>query len=369
MPSRQRTGAGQPAPSPFILDSWYVCAQPDEITRTPLARTICGERIMFYRREDGTPVAMEDRCCHRRMPLSKAYIVGDRVQCFYHGLEFEPDGTCVHVPGQSTVPRGAGVRTYPVTEQYNWVWIWMGDPALADGTPVVPYPWKDMAGWGDKGTYFHVRCNHQLIVDNLLDLTHLGYVHRSTIGNDAVAENADTRVFDDGDKVTVARWIVGHPPPPTYQKVGGWTEQDKVDRWQIIEFRPPGFVRLFTGAGKGAAGGAEFGFHELDTPTPEGGVGMRNLNAITPETETSCHYFWSQAQDIQPDSAEFTDMFYNQIRKAFEQDWEVFELQQENWDDGPVFATKSDLGLIAARKLVDRIKAGKAPAAPAQAAE
>jgi len=357
------------ADSPFIMDSWYVCAQPEEIGRTPFARTICGQPLVFWRKEDGGIVAMEDRCCHRRMPLSKAFVKGDRLQCYYHGLEFEPDGTCVHVPGQSTVPRGAGVRTYPVVERYNWIWIWMGDPALADESTMVPYPWKDMEGWGDKGTYFHVRCEYRLIVDNLLDLTHLGFVHRTTIGNDAVAEAADNRVFQDEDRVTVARWIVGHPPPPAYQKVGGWGPDDKVDRWQIIEFRPPGFVRLFTGAGFDAAEGKDFGFRELEHPTPKGGVGMRNLNAITPETETTTHYFWSQAQDIQPESAEFTDMFYNQIRTAFQQDWEVFEMQQANWDDRPVWSTQSDLGPIAARKLIDRVLARQRSTTEAQAAE
>ena len=100
------------------------------------------------------------------MPLNKAVCVGDRLRCHYHGLEFEPDGTCVHVPGQSMVPPGAAVKAYPVVERYNWMWIWMGDPAIADEDKITPYPWRESEDWGDKGTYFHVQCNSQLIIDN-----------------------------------------------------------------------------------------------------------------------------------------------------------------------------------------------------------
>jgi vanillate O-demethylase monooxygenase subunit len=337
----------------FLKNVWYVCAQPEEVNRTPLARTICNERIVFWRTEAGTPVAFEDRCCHRRMPLSKAVCVGDRLRCYYHGLEFEPDGRCSNVPGQSTVPPGSAVRAYPVTERYKWMWIWMGDPALADEDKITPYPWRESEAWGDKGTYFHVLCGSQLIVDNLLDLSHLAFVHQSTLGNAAVAENADSRVFRDDNSVTVARWTVGQNPPPTYQKAGGFAPDQKVDRWQIIEYRPPGFVRLFTGAAPGAAQGKEFGWRELDHETPEGGIGLRNLNAVTPETETTCHYFWSQCQDVQPRSAEFTDALYGATHTAFHQDWEVFELQQANWDYEPVVDINVDAGPIAARQLID----------------
>jgi vanillate O-demethylase monooxygenase subunit len=341
----------------IVKNSWYVAAEPHEITRQPFARTICDEPIVFWRREDGRVVAFEDRCCHRRMPLSKGTLTGDALRCHYHGLQFDADGKCLRVPGQSTVPPGAGVRTYPIVERYNWVWIWMGDAALADPAKIVPYPWKTSEDWGDKGTYMHVKANYRLIIDNLLDLTHLAYVHGSTIGNEAVAEAAKIRTFRKEDSVTVARWTVGKAPPPTYQRAMGWGPDQIVDRWQIIEWRPPGFVRLLTGAAPGAAEGKEFGFIDLDHPTPKGGFALRNLNAITPETETTTHYFWSQAHDLKPITPEKTDMIYRQIVTAFHQDWEVFELQQSNWDDRPVIDTIQDAGAIAARQIIDRLAA------------
>ena len=355
----------------FLKNCWYVAAEPQEIGREPLGRTICNENIVFWRTENGDAIAFEDRCCHRRLPLRKGTLVGDRLRCHYHGIEFDPAGKCTYVPGQTTIPPGAEVRTYPVVQKYNWIWIWMGDPALADESQVVPYPWKTADDWGDKGTYFRLDCNYKLVVDNLLDLSHLAFVHASTIGNAAVAEAASIRTLRDDDSVTMARWTVGNAPPPTYQKMCGWTDDDIVDRWQIIEFRMPGAVRLFTGAAPGAAQGKDFGFTDLERDVPEGGFGFHNLNFVTPETDTTTHYFWSNSYQVvgKPITEELTEMQYNQIHQAFHQDWEVFNIQQENWDDRPVINTNQDTALIAARQLIDRKIGDEQGGATAEAAE
>jgi vanillate O-demethylase monooxygenase subunit len=338
---------------------WYVAAEPQEICRVPMWRTICDQRIVFWRTEDGAPIAFEDRCCHRRMPLSKGTVIGDTLRCHYHGLEFDVTGACTHVPGQSTIPPEAGVRTYPVVERYNWVWIWIGDPALADESKIVPYPWKDSEDWGDKGTHFHVNCDYRLIVDNLLDLSHVGFVHLSTIGNVAVAEDAKIRTFRDEESVTVVRWMVGITPSPNLQKVRGWAPDMAVDRRQIVEWRPPGFIRLSVGTGPGAAGGEEFGFTEFDHPTPLGSFGQRILNDVTPETETTCHYFWSHAYDAKPITDETTGALFRQLLAPFRQDWQVVDMQQRNWDDRPVIDTIQDAGGIATCQIIARIAAAQ----------
>jgi vanillate O-demethylase monooxygenase subunit len=341
----------------ILKNYWYVAAELHEIGRLPFARTICNEPIVFWRKEDGTPVAFEDRCCHRRMPLSKGTLVGDTLRCHYHGLQFDAVGRCIRVPGQSTIPPGAAVKAYPVVERYNWLWIWIGDPALADPDKIVPYPWRTSPEWGDKGTYMHVNADYRLIVDNLLDLSHLSFVHLSTVGTSAVAEMAKIRTFRAADSVTVARWMVGTTPAPTYRVLMGWPADMIIDRWQIIEWRPPGFVRLNNGGGPGAAEGREFGFVDFDRPTPPGGFGQRVLNALTPETETTTHYFWSYATDAKPITPERTDAAFRELATAFHQDWEVFELQQANVDDRPVIDTIQDAGSIAARQIIERIVA------------
>ena len=260
----------------FLRNFWYVAAAADEIGRTPFGRMILGEPVVLFRTEDGHPVAFEDRCPHRHLPLSMGKLVGDTLQCHYHGLRFGADGRCVRIPGQDHIPKAAKAKTYPVAERYHWIWIWMGDPALADPAAIPDFHWLDDPEWGAKSSYLDVDANWQLIVDNLLDLTHLAFVHETTIGNAAIAEHAQVKVDRAPNNVVVTRWVIDQDPPPTYKKVGGFT--GNVDRWQIIDFAPPAFLRLDVGAtptGTGAPQGKRVG-----------GISMRNLNAITPETET-----------------------------------------------------------------------------------
>jgi phenylpropionate dioxygenase-like ring-hydroxylating dioxygenase large terminal subunit len=159
----------------FLRNYWYVAASDDEVGRKPLRRILLGEPVVLFRTEDGTPVAFEDRCAHRHLPLSMGKLVGDTLQCHYHGLRYDMTGTCVRVPGQDLIPPSARVKTYPVVQRYHWVWIWMGDPALADPDTITDYHWLDDPSWGAKVQYLHVQANWKLIVDNLLDLTHLAF--------------------------------------------------------------------------------------------------------------------------------------------------------------------------------------------------
>ena len=226
----------------------------------------------------------------------------------------------MRVPGQDLIPPKARVKAYPVVERYRWIWIWMGDPALADPDQITDFHWFDDPNWGAKPSYLHVEANWQLVVDNLLDLTHLAFVHETTIGNMALVEHAAVKVQRAPNNVVVTRWIIDQPAPPTFVKVGGFT--GNVDRWQIIDFAPPAFLRLDVGAtptGTGAPEGRRVG-----------GIHMRNLNAITPETETTTHYFWGQAHDFDVKNAETTEKVFQQIKTAFLEDVAVFTAQQRS---------------------------------------
>jgi vanillate O-demethylase monooxygenase subunit len=353
----------------FLKNCWYVAAEAHEIGRLPFARTICGEKIAFWRKEDGTPVAFQDRCCHRRLPLRKGTLIGDRLRCHYHGLEFDASGACVQIPGQVAIPPGAQVRTYPVVARYKWIWIWMGDPALADPAAIPDCHWREDPAWGDKGTYFHVRCNYRLICDNLLDQSHIVFVHASTLGSGAINDKPQQRIFRDDHAVKSVRWVLDCTPPPAYRALMGWSEDQRVDRWLISEFRPPSTVRLFTGAAPGAAQGQPFGFTDLLADVPAGGLGLRNINCITPETETTAHYFWCNPMQAPDIGTEIVDRMFGQILRAFEQDWEVLELQQANWDEQPVINVNADGSFLAARQLLDRWIAEEARSRPAAAAE
>jgi vanillate O-demethylase monooxygenase subunit len=332
----------------FLRNYWYVAASDSELGRKPFGRTILGEPIVFFRTREGEPVAFEDRCAHRHLPLSMGKLLGDHLQCRYHGLRYDRGGQCVRVPGQELVPPNAKVKTYPLVERYRWIWIWMGDPALADAAKIPDYHWLEDENWGAKSSYLYVKCHWQLIVDNLLDLTHLAFVHETTIGTMALAEHAVVKLARTGDNVTVTRWTIDQPAPPSFIKIGGFNTN--VDRWQIIEFAPPAFLRLDVGAtptGTGAPEGRRVG-----------GVTMRNLNAITPETETTSHYFWGQAHDFDVTNQATTNKVFEQIETAFLEDVEVLNAQQRNLDifgNPQQIDINADAGTIQARRILDRL--------------
>jgi len=348
----------------FLKNAWYVGAWGTEVGRQNLLRrTLLGEPVVFYRLEDGSPVALADKCAHRHAPLSEGKLVGDRIQCPYHGLEYNAGGECVRIPGQSTVPPECYVRSYPTVEKYQWIWVWMGDPALANPDDIEDFHWMDHPEWRAKGELMHLKADYRLLIENLLDLSHLSFIHATTLGTDAVAETP--MKFDRSDShVTVTRWVMDSLPPPFFEKAGGFAPDEQIDRWQHITWTPPAFVRL-------DVGGAKAGTGAIDGNRSQG-ITMRNLNAITPETEKTTHYFWAQAHDFRIDEAWVTDLLVSNIHEAFLEDLEIIGLQQKNIDAGTT-PTRVDInhdggGLQAIRTLNRMIKA-ESETPTAQAAE
>lgn len=348
----------------FLRNAWYVGAWGTEVGRQNLLRrTLLNEPVMFWRQEDGTPVALADKCAHRHAPLSAGQLVGDAVECPYHGLTYDASGECIRVPGQSTVPPNCRVHSYPVVERYQWIWVWMGDPALANPDDIEDFHWMDHPEWRAKGELMHLEANYKLLVENLLDLSHLSFIHKTTLGTDAVAETPMR--FDRGDRhVTVTRWIMDSPAPPFFQKAGGFTPEEHVDRWQHITWTPPAFVRLDIGSARANTGA-------IDGDRSQGFT-MRNLNAITPETEKTTHYFWAQAHDFRIDEPWITDLLVQNIHEAFLEDLWIIGLQQENVDSGttlPRVDINHDGGGLQAIRNLDRMIAEESSPAVVQAAE
>jgi phenylpropionate dioxygenase-like ring-hydroxylating dioxygenase large terminal subunit len=217
----------------FLKNHWYVAALAEEVGRQPLGRILLDEPVVLFRKENGDAVALEDRCSHRSFPLHKGTLIGDTVQCGYHGLLFDCSGKCVKVPGQGQAPAAAGIRTYPLVERWGWIWIWMGDAALADETPLADFHWLDDPAWGAKAERLYIKSDYRLILDNLLDLTHLTFVHAGTIGTAANVEKARVKNDLAEKSVTVTRWMIDIEPPPTYARAGFI---GNIDRWQILNF-------------------------------------------------------------------------------------------------------------------------------------
>ena len=348
---------------PFVRNAWYVACWPDEIDNGVLARTIMNEALVLFRDGAGKAAALEDRCCHRAAPLSYGKVVENGLQCGYHGLVFDGAGKCVEIPGQANIPPMAEVRSYPVVEKNRIVWIWMGDPALADESKIVPYPWHDdTAKWPYCKEVMHIKCNYMLMIDNLMDLTHLAYVHTKTIGGNPNAHvNAKMDIERTEHGAKYIRWMDDTIPPPTYVKGAGF--KGKVDRWQEFEYVVPSTVVQWSGAldvGKGARENREQdGFH------------LRILHAITPVTETTCIYFWSAANGYRQDDPRATVELYGEINPTFIEDVGIIEGQQARLNNNPdrsLLGIRADNALSQARRAL-RAELAKESGVTAQAAE
>jgi phenylpropionate dioxygenase-like ring-hydroxylating dioxygenase large terminal subunit len=343
----------------FVRNAWYVAAWDHEITRSLKRRIILDEPILLFRKDDGTPVALEDRCCHRQAPLSMGKLIGNVVKCPYHGLEFDAAGKCVKVPSQDMVPPSAKVRSYPLVEKNHWLWIWMGDPAKADPALIEDFHFLDDPKWRFGGNYLHVESNYLLLVENLLDTTHLPFLHPTTLGTGSFARS-EFEVKRDGDRITVSRYDMNSQPAAFHKQMGDFPDGMNVDRWQVTHYGPPSFVKL------------DIGSAPVGTPVRQGerskGVNMWNLNAITPETEKTSHYFFAQAYNFKLDQPWISDMLAKQITDIFQDDLAMVKAQQKNMDMGPSPSVTlgQDKAWIAMRGIVDRLireEQGKAKAA------
>ena len=204
----------------YLRDCWYAAGFSDDFGRHLSDRVYLGEAVVIYRTAQGNPVALENRCAHRRLPLSLGQLVGDTIECAYHGLVYDCNGMCVKIPGQATVPHGARVREYPVVDRHRYLWIWLGDAKRADPALIPDYSVLDDPEVITSRIELHLDCNYLLTVDNLLDLSHLAYVHNTTTGNPALAEDAVVKTTREGDHVLIKRWVRNVVPSPTFAEFG-----------------------------------------------------------------------------------------------------------------------------------------------------
>ena len=312
---------------PFVRNAWYLGAWNDELDKLPLSRTIMDEPIVFFRDSNGKAAALEDRCCHRGAPLSHGRVVETGLECGYHGLIFDGRGICVDVPGNEKIPPNALVRSYPVIERQEFIWIWMGDPTLANESLIIDFPFHGQTDkWPHRKDMFPIKANYMMMMDNLMDLSHLGYVHRKTIGGNPDAHvAAEMEVTPTDTGVRFVRWMLDAPSPPSYRKAAHL--EGNVDRWWDLEYVVPCSVLQWTGAigaGKGAQENQDqAGFH------------TRVFHSATPETKSTFHYFWSISNGFRTDDPEATEELYKEIYPTFLEDKEIMEVQQERLELNP----------------------------------
>jgi vanillate O-demethylase monooxygenase subunit len=339
-------------------NQWYVAAYGSEIRNELFARTICDEPILFWRTEAGEVVANSDRCVHRRFPLSQApsRLVDDKVVCGYHGFTYGADGKCVAVPGQTRVPRTARLTPYPVVELDSLVWIWIGDPALADPTRIPRASYLASPDYTTVRGLEPLAARFSLLVDNLLDLSHETYLHGGYIGTPEVASTPiSTEVDDEAGVVYVSRHMDDAECPPFYSRSTGL--QGRITRWQDIEYTPPCLYKLHSRI-------APVG----SVPNPDGtdpdAFHVEVVYAITPETEHSTHDFWMVARDFALDDEEVSAFLAENNRTVVLQDVEALDVLEQVIRREPEgyqeLSINIDTGGLAARRMLARM-VGQAP--------
>ena len=319
----------------FLRNCWYVAGWSKDYGRSLTAQTLLGESIVFYRQSDGRPVALEDACPHRKLPLSMGKLDGDTIVCGYHGLTFDCSGACVDAPTQrGNIPKRAVVRSYPVVERYRLLWIWMGDPEKADPDEIFPIENFENADWGytDGGT-LTIACNYLWVADNLLDPSHVAWVHvTSFAGSGTDDQPLEMEQTDRG--VIVYRWIYDQPPSPYYKNLVRF--DGNCDRKQHYEMCYPAIalnMSIYTPVGTGGP----------DKPPVEKTYVNISYNFLTPIDEDNTQYIWFQHRNTDPCDKEISEQMNAGAIMAFNEDKEILEAVHRGM--GSKSTPNIDLGL------------------------
>jgi vanillate O-demethylase monooxygenase subunit len=343
----------------FVRNCWYVAAWDYELrVGAPISRAIINDQVMLYRAADGTPVGMEDRCCHRFAPLSRGRVEGDDIRCMYHGLKFNREGICVEIPGQTAIPRVARVRTYPVVEKHSWVWVWMGDAAAADADLIPPVVGLAEPNWTLRSGQLDYQADYQLLNDNLTDFSHLSYVHANSFG--APPEFALTRPniekLERG--LRFWRWVDTPSRPPLEGAASPLT--DEVDSWQSYDYLVPGVLIMNSAIfPKGTADGGQ---RQPPDSSVRPLVQRITCQAVTPMTDRTTRYYFSTGTPCGEGAQARADKQLEITRLAFQEDKEMIEAQQRVIDRDPErreMLIPADIGPAQMRSVIARLIAAE----------
>lgn len=306
----------------YPRNMWWMAAWSHEITDKPIARTLLDQALVLYRGATGSVVALDDRCPHRSAPLSEGRVCGDAIACPYHGLKFAPDGNCIEVPTQKNIPETLRVASYPLIERKGIVWIWLGGQAALEQTPNPPDELAPDSTWTTLRGYFHLEFNYILLRENVIDLTHLPFVHSATFGQTDWIQVPEV----DFTEISV-RYKAEFPDSTLTRAFGGpmgITPEKRVDRYQIGEMITPAvsYSRWII-KDRSPAPGARTDFE------------MRAMHIATPINPNETHYFWSASYDILGVSDELIEQSRGSITAAFQEDAVLLAKLQRNVRNDP----------------------------------
>jgi len=311
----------------IVRNRWYIAAFSKEITREPIERTFLGKPVALYRKEDGTPVAMYGLCPHRYYPLAKGKVDGDALVCGYHGFTFDADGTCIRIPSQDAAGKFCQ-PTYPIVERGPLCWIWMGDESKSTEVEIPPYEdfGLDQPGWCHSSeNYFHSKGRAQLLVDNLMDLTHLPYVHHHVPGGETMAKTA-METLDRPQSYHILR--KGKVPfNPFFEMIfGAEARFDGLsDFTQISDFYGPEFIRTSLPVMSDLA---------LGEPVSDELKQFYILHGLTPETENSTHYFGFATRNFRLEDAAVSQFWLDSDNEIRQQDVDATDAVEKRLEFG-----------------------------------
>jgi vanillate O-demethylase monooxygenase subunit len=319
----------------FLLNCWYVAGWSKDYARNLKAQTLLGENVVLFRQADGTPKALEDACPHRKLPLSMGQLEGDHVVCGYHGLTFDGTGTCIDSPTQrGMTPRRAVVRSYPVVDRYNLLWIWMGDADSANPEDIFEIKNFDDPDWGcTEGGILPIECNYLWVVDNLLDPSHVAWVHVSSFaGGGTESAPLDMEKTDRG--VIVSRWIYDQPASPYYKDLVRF--EGNCDRKQHYEMCVPAIAlnkSVYTPVGTGGP----------DKPDVAQTYINISYNFMTPVDAYNTQYIWFQHRNTDPNDKAISEKMNAGALMAFNEDKAILEAVHKGME--ALVTPHIDLGL------------------------
>jgi len=343
-----------PATRPIIRDEWYAVAFSHEVDTThPLSRYCCGDRLVLFRAENGAPVALYDRCPHRGSPLSLGRIVGNAIQCPYHGFRYGATGQCVRVPSQAAIVAELSVRRYPVAEKGGFVWVWPGAPSDADPA-LLPDCFAfglDRPGWSAKPyLMLEINANYAFLFENLLDTSHISFLHGTALDGGRMATSS-FHIESEGKMVRIVRELKGDTPTPSNAKQYGLNLDGTFDRQLASEAYLPNLHIIRN----------TFSFPDRPGHPPHIRI---NVMPITPARENQLYQFLTMTASY-PES--HPPELVEGMRAVLDEDRVVLEAIQTLYDEGgpdlPEWSVNADVaGLRARRKLAELATAGRSPA-------
>lgn len=329
-----------------LRNAWYVAAwSKDVVTSKPFAITVLNQPLVLWRTTEDELVVLEDRCLHKNVPLSIGRCEGATLRCIYHGMLYDPKGAVIEIPGQDRIPPRAQLRSFPAVERYGWVWVWVGDADRADASAIPQVLPLDAPEYHLGTGQFDFDARASLIRDNLLDFSHLPFLHSTTFGLSETWARTQPTLIEFADGLQYRRWVEDQ-----HAMLGS---DERVDVWSVFEFRIPGIVMMRNAqypAGTAAASG-----RGAPDPSLPGKNITATSQAVTPMTDRTTRYFFSWGPHRTCGDESVRDMLLALADKAFTEDKIVIEAQQKMFERAPetkLLGTKSDAGANYYNKLV-----------------